>query len=44
VLRADRLQGPFAPIATGLGGSSGSQAFQDPLPPDGAAFYRVQTE
>jgi hypothetical protein len=44
VLRADRLQGPFAPIATGLVGSSGSQAFQDPLPPDGAAFYRVQAE
>jgi hypothetical protein len=38
VLRADRLEGPFAPIATGLGGSSGSQTFQDPLPPDGAAF------
>ena len=44
VLRADRLEGPFTPIATGLGGSSGSQAFQDPLPPDGAAFYRVQVE
>ena len=44
ILRSHRLEGPFAPIATGLGGSSGSQAFQDPIPPDGAAFYKIQAE
>lgn len=44
ILRADRLEGPFTPIATGLGGSAGDQAFRDPLPPAGAAFYRVLAE
>ena len=44
VLRADRLEGQFTPVASGLGGQSGDQAFQDPLPPDGGAFYRIQAE
>jgi len=44
VLRADRLEGPFAPIATGLGGSAGTQAFRDPQAPAGGAFYRVRAD
>jgi hypothetical protein len=44
VLRADRLEGPFTPIATGLGGSAGPQVFQDPSPPTGGAFYRVRID
>ena len=44
VLRADRLEGPFAPIATGLGGSAGTQAFRDPQAPAGGAFYHVRAD
>ena len=44
VLRAERIEGPFTPIATGLGGAAGNQSFQDPLPPDRGAFYRVRSE
>ena len=44
VLRADRLEGSFTPIATGLGGSAGPQVFQDPSPPTGGAFYRIRID
>ncbi|MFM8879437.1 MAG: S8 family serine peptidase [Verrucomicrobiota bacterium] len=44
VLRAERIEGPFIPIATALGGTLGSQSFQDPQPPANGAFYRVQVE
>lgn len=44
VLRADRLDGLFAPIATGLGGTAGPQTFQDPSPPADGAFYRIRVE
>jgi len=44
IVRADRLEGPFAPVATGLGGSAGEQTFRDTLPPAGGAFYRVLAE
>jgi hypothetical protein len=44
ILRSDRLDGPFAPVATGLGGSAGDQAFRDPLPPADGAYYRVMAE
>ena len=44
VLRAERIEGPFTAIATGLGGTVGNQSFQDPQPPTHGAFYRVQAE
>ena len=44
VLRAERIEGPFAPVATGLGGAAGNQSFQDPSPPTNGAFYRVRAE
>lgn len=44
VLRANRLEGPFEPIATGLGGSDGTQTFRDPQAPAGGAFYRVRAD
>ncbi|MBM3850154.1 MAG: hypothetical protein FJ396_08190 [Verrucomicrobia bacterium] len=44
VLRADRLEGPFTPVATGLGGAAVPQAFRDPQAPAGGAFYRVRAD